>query len=599
MSITRRTLLVTAALAAGASVAGMRTAAAQSGDDRTEAMLENDDGVLVSEVTWYAPMPADALPHPPECDYLSFLRFRWADGPADPAAADAVLSTQAGAAEGPASLDPLARNTVRELAARGIHAEFWVMDRRDNTAKDSTGFEAAVAAQDYRVAYDYYFGNRPVNGRTFDGFTLTGERANVLADVGLRRVMEDWHFINSHEIPDPVLRRRKLFVGGHSYGGQITALYLAWDFGDRGDVADAGCGQSAGYVSFDGPLPIRVVPDNIPAFSEAVRMGWDGPGQLPVGAVNEGLRLGVLPRTVALPNIFDGLVPKDLVPTPAAEIGAMLNIFGLAARFAPDDESIFPRELPRNWKWELLGRIFFGGDPVNMLTQQTGFRDFRMTNMAVLGGIFDGQGLPFALAAPNFGTLDGGPVAERKFPIGPDFNGIPLIGWATSFLTWQPRFTPTSTGHLYTWRNYDRMGEPFEFPGLTADGRSLNSPIEEHCDANQIARACGTGRLGYLEPYVSAKQYTDEIFMLTGDRSGDFRFIRFEDFRSRVPGIQMVSAQLWGKFRWIPGFIEPDAILIDHYSHSDMINAAAVQNDGRPDQVMWNTVGFIQRTLGR
>ncbi|MEV6767470.1 hypothetical protein AB0N05_02445 [Nocardia sp. NPDC051030] len=601
MRIDRRSFLVTASAVAGGLLAAGGRAAAEPEQLRSEVVLETDDGVVVSEVTWYAPMPAGSLPHPPETDYLSFLRFRWAGGPEDPAAADAVLSAQAGAAEGPCSMDPLARNIVRELGHRGIAAEFWAMDRRDNQVWDHTGLEAAVAAEDYQVALGYYFENATLNGRRFDGFGVTGDRSNVLADIGLRRVIEDWHFIHSHEIPDPAVRKRNLFVGGHSYGGQITALYAAWDFGDHGNADEAGCGQMAGYVSFDGPLQLRILPDHVPGFSEALRMGWDSPiGQLPISVVNEGLRLGVLPRTMALPSIFDGLFPQGQVLAPLAEIETMAAIFGLAARFEPDAESVFPRRFPHTFVWEVLGRVFLGGDVVNTVTQQSSFRDFRMTNAAVLGAIFDGQGLPFALAAPNFGTLDGGPVAERKFPIGPDFNGVPLIGWATSFLTWQPRFTPTSTQHLYTWRNYNRMDEPFEYPQLTSTGGPLNASFEEHSDAAEIARAFGgTGRLGYLEPYVSAKQYTDEIFMLLGDRSGDFRFIRFEDFRSRVPGIQLVSAQLWGKFRWIPGFIEPDARFIEHYSHSDMINATAVQNDGKPDPVMWQTVDFIQRTIGK
>ncbi|WP_067537750.1 hypothetical protein [Nocardia crassostreae] len=545
-------------------------------------------------------MPPGSLPHPPDLDYVGYLRVRSEDGPDDPAAADAVISTQAGASEGPASLDPLARNTVRELRRHGIRAEFWVMDRRDNRVKDATGLAAAVEAGDYRIALDYYYRGGEAGGRRFDGFTVRGERANLLADYGLRQLIEDWHFIHTRELPDPSLRRRKLFIGGHSYGGQMIALYASWDFGDRGDDTDAGSNQIAGYVSVDGPMHTRIAPGHIPVFSQAIRMFWDSPlGAMPVEVVNQGLRLGVLPRTVALPNVLDAFttdIPPEVLPNPFPDIATMLNVIGIAARFEPEAESLLPHELPQLWLWETLGRVIFGGGIPEMISNQPNFRDFRMTNAAVLGATYSSHGVG-SFFATAFGTYDGGPVVERKVPFGTEFNAIPLLGWGTSFATWVPRMAMAEPGRLYTWRNYDRVGEPYDFPQRAANGGPFSTPAHQHCDARQIAAAVGAARLGFLEPYVSTRQYTDELFMLSGNRSGDFRFLRFEDFRGRVPGIQLVSAQLWGKFRWIPGFVEPDAVLVADYSHQDMINAAAVQNDGTPDPVMWHTADFVQRTL--
>ncbi|MFI9511300.1 twin-arginine translocation signal domain-containing protein [Nocardia sp. NPDC052566] len=600
MPVDRRSFLSAAALAAGAAVVGAPFGSAAP-QGRTEVVLENDDGVLVSEVTWYAPMPARAMPHPPEVDYLSFLRFRLAAGPDDPGAADAVISAQAGAGEGASSIDPVARNTVRELGRRGVRAEFWCMDRRFNALIDTTGTQAAVAARDYTVAWNYYFHGAEIDGRRFAGFTLRDERSAVLADIGLRQIMEDWHFINANEIPDPAVRRRKLFAGGHSYGGQIIALYASWDFGDRGDLADAGCSQLAGYVSIDGPMPIRVPLQDIPQLTQALRIGWDSAvGTMSVDAVTEGLRRGILPRTAMVPDMLTpllDLLPKDAVPNPIPELATLINIIGIGARFQPDEESVLPRELPRTWFYEAVGRVLFGGDIANVLTGQRNFRDFRFTNEAVLGCFYDASLLGSAIAT-SFGTLDGGPVAERKFPFGTEFNTVPVLGWATSVVSWQPRMMPTEPGRLYRWRNYDRVGEPYEFPQVAADGGPLARPEQQHCDARQVARAWGTGRLGFVDSYMSMRQWTDEMFMLTGNRSGDFRFIRFEDFRTRLTGIQLVSEQLWGgKMGWLPKFLEDDRILVRDYSHQDMINAAPRQNDGSPDPVMSSIADYIVRTI--
>ena len=64
-------------------------------------------------------------------------------------------------------MESLARNTVRAAAGRSV--AFWALDRRSNYLEDTTGIRAALAAEDFSVAADYYFDGAPVDGRAFGG----------------------------------------------------------------------------------------------------------------------------------------------------------------------------------------------------------------------------------------------------------------------------------------------------------------------------------------------------------------------------------------------------------------------------------------------
>jgi hypothetical protein len=76
--------------------------------DRSETPVASGSPVTdVSEsaVRVKVPLPASAGPHPRECDWLSYLRFRHKDGPAASAAADKILVAQPGMVRNP---DPIA-----------------------------------------------------------------------------------------------------------------------------------------------------------------------------------------------------------------------------------------------------------------------------------------------------------------------------------------------------------------------------------------------------------------------------------------------------------------------------------------------------------
>ena len=141
----------------------------------------------------YDPLPPDAGAHPAACDWIQYLRFRNADGPREAKDADAVVVIIPGFLGGAGSFDQVARNTVRSAAERGRSIEYWSLDRRANCLEDHRGVRAAARAGDPSVAYDYYWGGRPVNGKTFGGFVspqdaaFLGELRARADDAGLVR----------------------------------------------------------------------------------------------------------------------------------------------------------------------------------------------------------------------------------------------------------------------------------------------------------------------------------------------------------------------------------------------------------------------------
>src|SRR4051794_15097033 len=138
-------------------------APAQAGEPRTEMPVVTNSpvtSVAESVVRVKIPLPDSAGPHPAECDWLSYLRFRDVKGPAKSKDADRILIAQPGILEGAGAFDSVARNTIAQAAAQGRHIEFWALDRRSNCLEDHTGLDAGRIARNAHVAVDYYYRNK-------------------------------------------------------------------------------------------------------------------------------------------------------------------------------------------------------------------------------------------------------------------------------------------------------------------------------------------------------------------------------------------------------------------------------------------------------
>ncbi|WP_040805783.1 hypothetical protein [Nocardia concava] len=531
---------------------------------RTETIVEADGDITVSHVRLFDPLPAGALPHPAACDWVEYLRYRPASGPADPQQADAVVLSQVGAWLGATSMGLLARNTIHALGARGKRIEWWSQPRRTTCLFDDTGLHAAADAHDGRVAFDYYYGDKAVEGHRFAGFHSNAE-LGWLADIGLARYVEDMHTVLTRELPDPDIRRAKAFCGGTSDGGLVAGAFAAWDFG--GGEENAGYNQCAAFLGIDSlistdPLALQ----SIPLLRETAGLGSGLSYQAQVAALHAGI----------LPVSFTG------IPYVEPRFYTLLAALGAAAHYAPDEETDLHRRLPADWIDEISTRLAFAGTYADLFGGGNTLRDFRFTNTALLGMLLGDHTLNVGPMQFGIGALDGGPVTAKTVPW-PDNPASPL-----SAVTGRgPRMIPTDKTALYTWRDYDQL-----------DGIDYAPPGSEVVSIHDLSTALSTApgeSLGFLDPYFSPRFLIDIQSAFTGTRTADLAPIRFNDRIRQRPVLTTVGTKSW--IAVAKPLFPADTIYLDNYTHTDVNIAATHQPADHPEQVSTTIADFILRNL--
>ncbi|HEX6355851.1 hypothetical protein [Actinophytocola sp.] len=560
------------ALAAGATLLGAgaavpTTAGAAAG--RVETPVASGSPiteVIETAVRVHVPLPASAGPHPAACDWLSYLRFRHASGPARSADADRVLVAQPGILEGAGAFDSVARNTIVEAARRGSHIEFWALDRRSNCLEDHTGLSAGLAARDFHVAVDYYYRSRPVAGRTFAGF-LDNSQLGWLGRVGLEQTVRDQYDLLVAELPDPAVRRQKVLCGGHSLGGILTGFFSVWDFdGNHATTADAGYRQCGGYFALDTSISTSL---------------GDLTGGMPVenpdlsyAATQVALETGLLTRSLSLPILIN------------AETMNLLGIAGLAAVTAPGAECDLARSLPSNLNVDTTQRILFSKDLLTFLAGTPTTKDFRLTNEAALGALLDDHSQPLAFLETSVGFFDGGPVVDKDFPLPHELKSVPGLEGLTAQLGVEPMAIPdTPRGPLYTWRNYNRIGAPDDPVYKRRDGQPFTGAGKEVTDIQELARSLAEHPLDFTEQYFPTKLSTD-LFQSEAPQVSEDAV--HEVGLTANPTIRLLAGD---SFTGSPT-ASTETIVMPGYQHLDVLTAAPRQNNGRPEQVAVNLARF-------
>ncbi|MFD3497849.1 hypothetical protein ACFWWT_26830 [Streptomyces sp. NPDC058676] len=558
------------AAAAVLLIAGALTAAtpsdAQARTERTETPVASTSpvaGVTESVVRVKVPLPASAGARPAACDWLSYLRYRSSDGPDASADADRVLVAQPGILEGAGAFDSVARNTVARAAEQGSHIEFWALDRRSNCLEDRTG----IASGDQHTAIDYYYRGKQVEGRTFDGY-VGNARLGWMAKLGIEQTVRDQYDLLAAELPDQSLRKRKVLCGGHSLGGVITGYFAAADFdGDRTTTADAGFNQCAGYFALDTTVSTSLadLSGSIPDDTNLPDIG------LGHAAVQAGLDSGLLSRTLSAPVLLN---PETMT---------LLAIAGMGAVRDPGGEADLPRYLPSNVNVEATNRFLFSEDTATFLTGSPAVKDFRLTNAAMLGALMDDHSVPLAFLQSSVGFFDGGPVADKNFPAANGSDEQPaLFGTEYKAIPDQPN------GPLYTWRNYDRVGDPDDPGYRSADGTPFTDAGKEVTDVQELARSLAEQPLDFTEQYFPTKLVTD-IQLATSPQVK--RLVVHPDGLTANPTLTVLAGDglLAGR---VPADLDP--VVADGYQHLDVLTAAPEQNDGRPEAVSTNLARFAR-----
>lgn len=531
-------------------------------------------GVTQSAVRLKVPLGAKYPAHPAECDWITYLRFRSADGPADPQDADAVYVGMPGIFEGASAFDIIGRNIVSEARRRGRHVEVWGVDRRSNCLEDRTGIEAAKVARDARVAMDYYYRGREIGGRRFEDFRgtvpstfridLHGKDA-FQRQLGLEQTLLDYYAVIADGFPDPAQRARKVVCGGHSLGGVLTGLFAAWDFdGDRRTTADAGVNQCAGFIAVDTFAVSRADRTLVPALSGVTR---------PFGRLAPGM--------------------ESLIELPVINPEIMAILTGAAgnAYFDGDAESSLQREIPRTPRVREALRILFSRDLLHYVRSgRPDLTDLRLTSEAIFGLMLDDNSYNFSsIAQVSMGFPSGGPLAPKHFPLPNQLSLIPalrpltgnLLGGGRLVVPTAPR-TADGGGPLYRWQ---RLG--------SVPTNRYTNPAREFADLRQVARAFHEPPADFVEYYFPTKLAYESSTALLGLRPGALgRHLLHDDAAFRLPGLNLLAGE--GPARIASGVRHPGrTVLLPAYKHIDPLTASPAQADGSAERSMVEATEFL------
>jgi hypothetical protein len=507
----------------------------------------------------YDPLPASAGAHPEACDWVSYLRFRHPRGPRRRRDSDAVTVLMPGFIAGAAYFDQVARNTVRNAAAKGRFVEVWALDRRSNCLEDHTGVRAAARAGDPAIAFRYYWGGETVDGRRFAGFA---KQAPFLAGFGLERTVRDWYAVVRSGIPDRRVRARKLLCGGHSLGGPLTTAFAGWDFdGDPRTTDDAGYNQCAAFVGLD------------------TRFSLGGSG----GGFSITSLFFLLTDVMGSPYINATPLTPETFQIPA--------VFGVGAYVRPRGTDNI-RLLPHTLNIDLAQRLLFSRDAVNFATGIPSIRDFNISNEATLGGILDDNSAPLSFLRVSAGSLEGGPLVDKDFP---------FPGGGTFAL---PGDTATP---LYGWQNYDRVGAPGVPLPLNEAGTPYTTRESEVSDIRELARTTFEAPANFIEQYFPTRISSDVDAAGDGSREGGLANLR-HDGVARRPALLIIAGDSQSNappdtgppIVGTPPNGRPGSrrVTIPGYNHNDTNTAARIQNDGRPEPSSTELTAFMLRIAG-
>ncbi|MER7545253.1 hypothetical protein ABTW95_19855 [Spirillospora sp. NPDC127506] len=560
------TVLAASALAAGA-LAGP-VSAREAGRSETPVPSGSPvTDVVESAVRVKVPLPASAGPHPEACDWLSYLRFRHEDGPAEPARADRILVAQPGILEGAGAFDSVARNTVSAAAKRGKHIEFWALDRRSNCLEDRTGLQAGLRAKDVHLAVDYYYRQKEVDGRKFAGYQ-SNDQVKWLQNVGLEQTVRDQYDLMVHELPDQAARKQKMLCGGHSLGGVLTAYFAEWDFdGNHATTDDAGYNQCSGYFALD-----TRIAKGLPGMGGEVPEDWVPLVEFGAGAVQAGLETGVIPRALSAPAVVN------------TETMNLLGIAGLAANLDPDGVSDLAAYVPSGFNQDMTYRLLFSKDYPTFLKGSPTVKDFRFTNAAALGGLLDDNSQPLAFMQASVGFWDGGRIVDKEFPAPNNLDELGLGGLSRLLGKEKKAIPDEPGGPLYTWRNYDRVGAPDDPVYKSKDGTPFTSAGKEVTDIAELARSLSEHPLDFTEHYFPTKMVTDIALAGAPGIADD---AVHEGGIAANPILNLEAGDGLG-------FSDPQPgdVVAPGYQHLDVLTASAVQNGGEPEPVSTALAAF-------
>ena len=563
---------------------------------------EQVDGMVVmEEVAIFSPAPKSHGEPPPECDYIRFLRFRLRDSSGDPNDADAMLVMIPGILEGANGFEYIGRQLLYVAKTRNdLDLEVWAFDRRNNCLEDLTGVEKAEVTPNLDTAIDlsidYYYLGGEVDGRTFDGF-LTNADLPFLSEFGLKMDTEDIFTIIQTMVPDPEMRRQKVFVGGHSLGGIHTSMFAGWDLdGNPETLDDAGYMNCAGLFGFD---------TIVTATTEVIAPLVNILPEFIFGLIEDMTEYAY----VEIVQMLRSRTVSPILPFPffTSEVMALVESVGMLAHRAPDTEHTAIHRVPYSGDVDMVLKLFHSRTLDHFTNHVPAITDFRFTNEALLGILFDDDFAPVGMIQTSLGHLNGGTLVKKDFPIPSAMAGIPILSDLASLISpignyfiagdAGPAFDDLGKGPLYTWANFDEIGNSTDPEYRDLNGKlTYTTMTEEVTDIQDFARTLYKGPSNLTEWYFSTRRIID-IMAATlsyGPKYG-LNFLHADQVGS-LPSIEFIAADGVldsGTLRLFPGEYKP----ITGFNHMDPMMAAADRPGHRENDVIPPLIDFIQNNI--
>ncbi len=571
--------------------------------DYTQADV--DAAVVMEEQVISSPLPAE-WGAPPECNEIHLLRFRPSDGStldptnkaqANAATTDAMLVMLPGILEGANGFEYIARQLVYTAKVKDQkNIEAWAIDRRNNTLEDLTGLNYLEdqlnkhqLTMDEAVStfVDYYYKGQPINGKTFKGW-YANQDLPFLSEFGLKLDTEDVFKVIQTLVPDPAVRRKKVFVGGHSMGGLMASNFVGWDLdGNPATTDDAGYNNCAGMFGLDTVL------NTVGGIGDSIL------GMMPEWLVDAAKNLGETVYGGLVDGLRDGAYPVILNSGPIvpAESMDLLEAIAMAAYYDPNGEDTYISEVPFSENMKLLMRFLYSKDNDTFMLGTPDITDFRFTNQALLGVLFDDSYVPVSLIQNSMGFLAGGPVVEKEFPKWP-VGAIPMT---QRMLSTGAQFIANDagpadnlgTGPLYSWVNFDQIGKSSDPDYKDTTGQTTYTTMEnEVTDINDVARALFKGPLNLTESYFSMRLGVD-IFgaALPWAPKYGLNFLHGDKLID-MPQIVFITEQgvmADQGFDGLPG----EKHFLKGYNHLDVLMASANTSARRPSGVVESLIDFV------
>ncbi|MEW6554287.1 MAG: hypothetical protein AB1384_08390 [Actinomycetota bacterium] len=558
--------------------------------ERAWTREEVDAAVAVEEVSIHSPAPTANGAAPAVADQLTFLRFRSRSAGDDPAAADAVLVVTPGFYCGANAFWYLGRQLVYMAAQRGSDIEVWAVERRPNRLEDLAGLNAAEAAGDASVAVDYYNHGAAVGGATFGGF-LTDATAPYLSEFGMELVMEDIYTVITTMVPDPEVRRGKVFVGGHSLGGPLSHIFAAWDFdGDPTTTDDAGYRNCAGLIGLDGALSLTMgmMEPATGALAAEPPPADDIDGMEAYYAeLVQGLRSGTIPR------IFPLLTPDAPI---------VMELAAMEADQEPQRESTLLEEVPETELVDLMLKLLHSRSLDHFLVHVPDITDFRYTSEALFGAILDDNFMPVKIVQASMGFLSGGAVVQKDFPLPADLAQIPLLGdMLGSFVSLDTLFIANDAGPsvyalgkgpLYEWVDFDQVGRVADPEYEDTQGTvTYTTMAEEVSDIRDVAQVVYKGSSNLLEWYFTTRLMVDMVALLFpfAPEYG-LNYLHASEL-SGLPCLEIMAGSNLNPFS--QGEPPGERLVLEGYNHIDVLTAAADRPALRENEAFGPIIDFM------